>query len=88
MAESRRIRLSLCFPWMPVTQRGSQETVEQSQAATGDHGKPTVRNQTNKMEGTDLGKRREFTRVLVSLSPITSFTQKLFGALDMPLVCL
>lgn len=31
--------------------------MEQSQAATGDNGEPTVRNEITKTEGTDLGKR-------------------------------
>lgn len=41
---------------MPVIQRGSQDTVEQSHTATGDNGEPTVRNQITKTEGTNWGK--------------------------------
>ena len=65
-----------------------REPIICGKAATGDNGELPVRNQITKMEGNDFGKRREYITVSVPLSPISSFIQKLFAALDMPLVCL
>lgn len=56
MAESRKISVSLCFPLLPVIQRGSQETVEQSQAATGDHGSLLLGTKPIKWKGLTWGK--------------------------------